>query len=141
MKYAMQKRARKMSESCEEHGTPDCGMCYGGKMAEGGMVEEEEETGYGEMPKPMAEDDEGDMISRIMKRRMMSKGGMVANDTPPEADFDENDFDDLAMRDHLEGHYPGSQEIGDAQENDDRRDIVSRIMKSRAKKDRMPRPA
>ncbi len=84
------------------------------------------------------EDD--DMISRIMAKRM-SEGGVIANEDMPEADFEDAEFDDLEKDDHLEGEYPGSQEIGDEQENEDRRDIVARIMRSRKKKDRIPRTA
>jgi hypothetical protein len=45
--------------------------------------------------------------------------------------------------DDLEQHYTGENsgdELGNAQEDEDRRDIVSRIMKSRRLKDRLPRP-
>jgi hypothetical protein len=140
------------------------------KYADGGFVKEEEETGYEDVPMErhekhnegaMEEDEhmeheeeEEDMVGRIMKQRMAkggmahhySEGGRVANeDHGPDdedlADFSPNEFDDLVLDDHLEGHYPGSQEIGDEQEDEDRRDIVSRIMKSRMKKDRMPSPA
>lgn len=86
----------------------------------------------------------GSMVDRIMKKRGYSKGGRVANDTGNTADFKPNEFDDLALRDDLEGGYDGANsgdELGNAQEDEDRRDIVSRIMRSRAKRDRMPRPA
>jgi hypothetical protein len=86
------------------------------------------------------------MVDRIMAKRM-SEGGRVANEDhgPMDsrlADFDQNEFDDLALRDDLESSYTGANsgdEKGDAQEDDDRKDIVARIMKSRGKKDRMPR--
>lgn len=104
-----------------------CPMCHGGMMAEGGMASDT------------------DMIGRMVsKRKKMSEGGMVANDTPPKADFEDNDFDDLVLDDDLEDHYTGANsgdEIGNKQEDEDQRDIVSRVMRSRAKKDRMPRPA
>lgn len=83
---------------------------------------------------------DGDMVGRIMK----SRGGMIANDSEPEADFESAEFDDLANRDELESSYTGANsgdEIGNSQEDDDRSDIVSRIMRSRSKKDRNPRPA
>lgn len=103
--------------------------------AEGGMVE------GGQDDKHM-----DDMVGRVMaqRQRMYSKGGKVANDTPITADFKKNDFDDLAMRDDLEYEYTGKNsgdEIGNEGEDGRRKDIVSRIMKSRAKKDRNPRPA
>lgn len=91
-----------------------------------------------------------DMVGRIMKQRQMcySEGGKVANGGEDElshmADGKPNNFDDLSMRDDLKENYTGANsgdEIGNAQEEDDRHDIISRIMKSRAKKDRMPHPA
>ncbi len=90
------------------------------------------------------EDD--DMISRIMKKRAghYSEGGRVANEDHIEADFKENEFDDLPLDDHLEEHYTGANsgdELGNEQEDEDERDVVARIMRSRGKKDRMPRPA
>lgn len=83
-----------------------------------------------------------DIVSRIMQA--FSKGGMVANDTEPMADSESADFDVLPEEDDMEFSDTGANsgdEIGDAQEDHDRRDIISRIMKSRSKKDRMPRPA
>jgi hypothetical protein len=86
-------------------------------------------------------DDDDDMIERIMRKKY-SEGGRVANETPWTADFEPNEFDELVKDDDLEGHYPGSQEIGDEQEDMDRHDIVSRIMRSRAKRPgHNPRPA
>src|SRR5271166_2766384 len=96
-----------------------------------------------------------DSIHPLIKKIMMSRakgyseGGKVANEDHGPMDsrlagFKQNEFDDLALRDDLEESYTGKNsgdELGDAQEDSDRRDIVSRIMKSRAKKDRMPRPA
>lgn len=93
------------------------------------------------------------IVDRIMAQRSMgyesearlSKGGMVANEDGPETDSMPNEFDDLVLDDKLESSYGddnnAGDETGDAQEDDDRQDIVSRIMRSRAKKDRMPRPA
>ena len=75
---------------------------------------------------------------------MFSEGGKVDNDTPITAGFKPNDFDDLALRDDLESSYTGANsgdEDGSEGEDERRKDIVARIMKSRAKKDRMPRPA
>lgn len=104
-----------------------------------------------------SDEGEGDMdsIHPLIKRIMMgrakgySEGGKVANeDHGPKdsrlAGFDQNEFDDLSLRDDLSGGYTGENsgdELGNSQEDSDRRDIVSRIMKSRAKKDRMPKPA
>lgn len=88
-------------------------------------------------------DGDDDLVMKIMKKRY-SKGGMVANDTPPIADEEDADYDVLATDDDLEMHETGANsgdEDGDAAEDEDRKDIVSKIMKSRKKKDKMPRPA
>lgn len=151
------------------HGSMMCPMCHGGKMAKGGFVEEEEASGYEPDPEPEGpvtlEDKEkfrgvhgdfyarggevdgsgfsDDMVDRIMKHRY-SKGGQVANETGMSADFEPNQFDDLVKDDDLEFSDTGKNsgdEIGNEQEDEDRHDIVKRIMKSRAKKDKMPRPA
>ncbi len=104
--------------------------------AEGGDVDHFEEMDY----------PDDDMIGEIMeKRKMMSEGGRVSNDvgTGQEADKLPNQFDDLVLRDDLEQHYTGANsgdELGNEQEDEDRRDIVSMIMKSRKKKDRLPHP-
>ncbi len=94
------------------------------------------------------------IVDRIMEQRskdfsgdarLMSEGGRVANADEPEADFLPNEFDDLHLRDDLESTYGeddnAGDELGNAQEDQDRDDIVARIMASRRKKDRMPRPA
>ena len=127
MKYAMKKRMAK-------GGIAECMACKGGMCMEHGGQVEEPAAGSGFSD---------DMVDRIMKHQY-SKGGMVANDTPPVADFEENEFDDLVLRDDLDFHETGSNSgdlIGNDQEDEDREDILNRIMKSRAKKDRMPRPA
>lgn len=107
-------------------------------MAQGGMIEDHEES--------------HPMIQKIMMGRMKgySKGGMVANeesgestDEPTMAKADGNEFDDLALRDDLEFDSTGANsgdELGDMAENHDREDIISRVMKSRSKKDRMAVP-
>lgn len=92
-------------------------------------------------------DHEADMVHRILKK-CYSEGGQVANggddDLDRMADGAPNNFDDLALRDDLESSYDGDNagdHLGNEQEDEDRHDIVKRIMKSQAKKDRMPRPA
>lgn len=90
----------------------------------------------------------GGLVEKAMAKRY-SKGGMVANggDADPRkmAGSKPANYDDLALRDTLESHYGdddnSGDDLGDKREAADRHDIVSRIMKSRAKKDRMPRPA
>lgn len=81
----------------------------------------------------------GGLIDRAMRR--YSEGGMVANEQRAIAGSELNQYDDLANRDDLEFCYYGDtsgDEIGDAQEDDDRHDIVSRIMRSRRLGDSMP---
>lgn len=131
MKYGLMKR-QKMAEggmACAGAECPGCEKCKGGMMmAEGGEVKEDDGS-------------EG-IVDRIMKR--FAKGGAVEQDTPVMADFEDNDFDVLPGMEDTEADETGKNsgdEIGDEQEDDDRKDIVSRIMKSRSKKDRMPRPA
>lgn len=142
MMYALKKRAKKMGAPCEEHEAYGCEMCRGGEaMAEGGMVGEEEASGYQPFPDPEEAGEEG-IVDRIMKR--FSKGGEVANDTPPIVDAEPAEYDDLVLDDGLEMSETGANsgdELGDEQEDEDRRDIVGRVMKSRAKKDKNPRPA
>lgn len=104
--------------------------------------------------KPMPHDSlKDDLVDRIMKKMSpdyssearYSEGGRVANETPITAGFKPNEFDDLVLRDNLESSYGDDDNSGDALGNkfeDERRDdIVSRIMSSRRKKDRNPRPA
>lgn len=133
--------------------------------ADGGFVDEEKASGYiahegNDVKEAYAaglEDGQSlnqkgpemDMVGRIMKQRqMMSEGGKVANggedDLDQMADGKPNNFDDLSLRDDLESSYTGANsgdELGDEQEDSDRKDIVSRIMASRRKKDRLPSPA
>lgn len=97
-----------------------------------------------------ASEGEDEMLGRIMKSRdnCYSEGGRVANggdnDLDRMADGRPNNFDDLALRDDLEFSYTGDNSgdhLGNEQEDEDRHDIIARIMASRSKKDRNPRPA
>lgn len=120
--YGMKKKAKK--------------ECNGGKMAEGGMVDEKA-SGYVSHP-----DQDDDMVMRIMRKRY-SEGGVVSNEDAPMADSMPAEFDDLELDDHLEGHDTAAgdgDDLGDAQEDEDQKDVVARIMRSRAKKDRLPNP-
>ena len=105
----------------------------------------------------MGDEDEGagdmdaihPMVMRIMMGRAKgySEGGKVANeesgestDEPTMAKWDGNEFDDLALRDDLESKETGANSgdmDDDSQENHDREDIISKVLKSRSKKDRM----
>lgn len=109
---------------------------------------------YQEMPgqamvdPPHGGDDQPEgIVDRIMRQRarMYSEGGKVANETEVDsADHMPAQYDDLVLDDDLEQHDTGANSgdgLDDAQENHDRNDIVARIMKSRAKRDRMPNPA
>jgi len=126
LKYAMAKKMAKGGMACD-CGAADCPSCSGddkpeksapiaGGYAEGGIVE-----------------------AIMMKRKKPSE------DFEPDADEDSADFDEM---DELEAphtaDYTGANsgdEIGNEEEDEHRRDIVARIMRSRAKKDKMPRPA
>lgn len=80
-----------------------------------------------------------DLVMRIMKKRY-AQGGAVE----PVADFEPNDFDEMDLEPAEHFHETGANsgdEDGDEAEDDDRKDIVSKIMKSRKKKDKLPRPA
>jgi hypothetical protein len=116
----------------------------------------------GSVPSPDAgpayKDDEDAMANKEMYQKSFdfsdldrySEGGKVANqehgpNNNDMAGFSPNEFDDLVLRDDLESTYGDDDNSGDSldndQENDDRDDIIARIMKSRAKKDRLPNPA
>jgi hypothetical protein len=135
--YAVKKRADKMAMGGYPHAKGD-GHEFDvtNKFAEGGQEHAEDQS----------------MIDRIMMKRMkgMSEGGTVANqdhgqDDNKLADFEPNEFDDLVLDDHLEDNSntgkDDGDELGDHQEDEDRQDMVSRIMRSRSKKDRNPNPA
>jgi hypothetical protein len=96
--------------------------------------------------------DDSGCIGRILKKRktkMMSEGGMVANggddDYEDLADSRPNNFDDLSLRDDLEFSLDSKNsgdELGNDQQDEDRRDAVARIMRQRAmKKSSNPKPA
>lgn len=77
-----------------------------------------------------------------------SEGGVVANGGDDEldhlADSRPDNFDDLALDDHLEFSETGANsgdELGDAREDKDRSSTVSRIMRQRKMKQSNPRPA
>lgn len=106
----------------------------------------------GGMMQDAMKDEPHPMVHRIMMNRAKgySEGGKVANehsgessDEPTMAKWDGNELDDLALRDDLEANATGANEgdeLGDSAEEHDRHDIVSRIMKSRMKKDRLAVP-
>ena len=206
IKYNMMKKAKNfaMGGACDAHGDQACPMCHGGKMAEGGEVEDdlfegdedaldmvgrimkkrakmfadggmasestEEEPSPAPTPmysgtvantgsssktfrnkqtKPVATSEEadyaegGDVVSSIMKRRGNTPGAM-ANETTRDTEFKDDQFDDMVLDDHLDHEADDTvansgDDIGDEGEDERRHDIVSEIMRSRAKKDRLPR--
>jgi hypothetical protein len=123
-----------------QHGWEEQGP-YGMAMAEGGQITDNYQD----------PDQWLDMVGRIMAKRQnhYSEGGKVANGGMDKlkniADGKPNNFDDLSLRDDLESTYGKDDNAGDAlgnkREDEDRQDIISRIMRSRSKRDRMPSPA
>jgi hypothetical protein len=102
------------------------------RLAEGGYLE-------GDHMYPHSKNGHFDVTNKF------SEGGKVANSDEIEAGFSPNEFDDLHLRDDLSSTYGdddnAGDEIGDDREDEDRKDIVARIMASRRKKDRLPSPA
>ncbi len=125
---------------------------YGNNQETSKRIHKEKLDEMRSMPRPHGEYAEGgevgkdddDLVMTIMKKRY-SKGGQVSNDVGEGQDVDKmaNQFDDLVLDDDLSADYTGENsgdEIGNEQEDDDRKDVVSQIMKSRKKKDRLPNP-
>ncbi len=131
---AMFEDDRKLNQHGDEEEGPQ-----GVWMADGGFIGSHQ-----------SDDHEDDMVGRIMKQpqKMYSKGGQVANEGMDNSiKYDEpNEFDDLVLRDDdmEDADYTGANsgdELDSEGENERRRDIVSKIMASRKKKDKLPRPA
>jgi hypothetical protein len=134
----------------DQEGRP---MAHGGEVEEhgdSGPIEEQNSDNYAD-----TEDGDGrDMVGRIMAQRQMeySKGGQVANNTTRgwkegerRDDQSAGQYDDLVLRadDMEDADYTGANsgdELDSEGENERRRDIVSRIMNSRKKKDKLPNP-
>lgn len=136
-----------------------CMNCGGHMYAEGGFVNEEEASGYPEMPMKnqdhMAmhalenQSHEGDeMLEEVMRPSMAkgySMGGRVANDVGEgqDADKEPNQFDVLVKDDDLESSYDGANSGDmDGNANLDKEDDedLDEVMRSRKKKDRLPNP-
>lgn len=81
---------------------------------------------------------DGGMIERIISQHY-SDGGEVANDVGvAEADEEPAEYDDLVLRDDMDGEQPmDSNEHGDSRVSDE---LIDRIMLKK-KKDHLPRPA
>lgn len=153
IKYAMGKKARKMADGGEvkpvvdpekaklaaasmrkafgSSDTPDKADPVSGDYAKGGSVECMACKGGTCM-------EHGGMVDRIMAKRM-AQGGEVM------ADEESNDFDYLDQKGMAhDADYTGANsgdEHGNEEMDENDRDLISRIMRSRAKKDKMPRPA
>jgi hypothetical protein len=145
--YAMKRKAEERDRN-KAHG----GMMHyaHGGYAEGDMDEECYDCMRGncDVHDPegmnMLHEGGGDIVDRIIRRRM-SEGGRVANqehgpDDDDLAGFSPAEYDDLVLDDYLEPHYPAENRdlIGNEKEDEEDRDIVSRIMKSRRLRDKMP---
>lgn len=128
--------ARAMQEEHEEVG-PDAGSGSVGSFNSDNYADTEDGDGT-------------DMVGTIMRQRqqMFSEGGKVANEDHGHNDedlagFSPNEFDDLSLRDDLESSYTGANsgdEDGDPAEDKRRDEMVTEIMKKRAKQ-RNPTPA
>lgn len=144
MKYAMKKRMKKDGAAmCEaDGGEVEAPKDPPVDPERAKKAEESMRKAFGYADGGEVEEDSGfsdDMVGRIMKHRF-SKG-----EEEPVADFESNDFDylDQIGGDH-EADYDeenSGDDIGNKAEDDDQHDVVKRIMKSRSKKDKMPRPA
>lgn len=117
------------------------------RVASNGAAMKEDDKDLNQRPvdmKKSTEDADDDLVMRIMHKRY-SKGGQVANQDEEITGDMPNEFDVLHLDDDLESDYGDDDNSGDAlgndQEDEDRKDIVSRIMVSRKKKDRLPNPA
>lgn len=136
--YSMKKKAK----NCASGGTVSSGdptMNY----AEGGEVEGGAPAwvcskcgGHGQTFKGYQDGShELDMISKILsKRKAMSHGGQVANDTDFTADQAPNEFDDLVLRDDEEMEGYTGENSGDEIGGPSKDDAVSRAMIKRKKK-------
>lgn len=125
---------------------------------EGGFVEEEMASGYGDNPEVRPDymfkhpvenqsHDGDDMIDGIMMSRAKgySEGGQVANDTESvNVDDMDSQYDELVKDDDLESSYDAKNsgdEDGNEELDKEDDDMVSDVMKSRKKKDKNPSPA
>ena len=110
--------------SMEEEDLVDRIMHQRKKMANGGYMQEDKMY-------PHAKDKMFDVTNKY------SEGGKVANQDEIEAGFSPNEFDVLHLEDGLESTYGEDDNAGDAlgnvREDEDRKDIVARIMASRRK--------
>ena len=83
----------------------------------------------------------GGVVDRIMAKRKGPLAEAMEGEAEEDhlADSEENEFDDVVKEDSAESHIPSDEEHSDEQEDEDRKDIVSKIMASRRLKDKMPK--
>ncbi len=125
MKYSMKKHMAKggMMEDCM-HGSKSCPECHGGMMAGGGEV------------KP----DDDELVMRIMKKRY-AMGGEVDKPIVDEMPAEYNEMAIEPAEEFSETGANSGDEDGDEAHDKDDEETIAGIMKSRKKKDKMPRPA
>ena len=150
--YAVQRKAKREKEGYASGGTVKHAARMWGQQsnklqhnryAEGGEVEAEEGEGKCEccgmeIPECECIGGEEDIVARIMAKHF-AEGGMVDEEENEDlADFEPNAFE---VEDEMVAPEPDEEYPEDEREDEDERDIILRIMKSRALKDRMPRTA
>lgn len=125
-------------------------LAYGGKVshahhAHGGKVHHSSHMAHGGHAHAhhMEHHAHGDIVGRIL-RKHYSHGGVLANagDALAEHQADQHvrEYDYLVANDDLESTQQDfGDELGNEREEHDRHDIVSKIIQSMKKKDRMPR--
>lgn len=112
IKYAMKKKMAKGGAVMD--GAAMCQACEGGKCME-----------------------HGGMVDKIMAKRM-AKGGEVTADEKPN-EFDEMELEPAPNPPHSGNDY--GDDLGNEEIDENDHDLISRIMRSRAKRDSLPRPA
>lgn len=139
------------SERCKAHGGYECQMCSGGKMAEGGDANDPKGIWIGNPKNPNDPPTDyakgGDIITQIMRKRMgkMADEHEEPDGDEPIVDSEPNEFDVMVADDNEpefhETEENSGDDIGNAEEDKEDHSLISQIMASRRKKDRMPRPA
>lgn len=131
MKYRMKQKMTKGGEA-------ECMACKGGECMEHGGMAEDPKGDDGYVSDGIAMLAMGGVIDRIMKKRAGAEG-------LPLADFESADYDVMDQKAAPDDADYSAANSGDEKGNEaldeDEHDVVSRIMKSRSKKDKNPRPA
>ncbi len=136
VKYGMQKRAKMAKGGCVGDSCPGCESCSdGGKPTSTATMDPEKaKAATKSMRDAFGGYADGGVVERIMK----SRKGETADEKPNDFEaVDEGDVPDSAnYTAENSGDLLGNEALD---END--ADLIRRIMRSRAKKDTMPRPA